>query len=221
MQGELHEECGVFGVYHLPGAANLTYLGLHALQHRGQESAGIAVSDGDSIRCRKGHGLVTEALSSQKLAELRGENAVGHVRYSTAGGGEWENIQPLLVRAKMGSLAAVHNGQIANARELREELEEQGSIFSSSSDSEILLHLIQRGRGSLLEKLQDACRRLEGRFRFFGADGAKPVCHTGLQRAPSSFGGPPGSGVLCKQRELRLPFDRGGGGQGARTGGEY
>ena len=166
MQGELHEECGVFGVYHLPGAANLTYLGLHALQHRGQESAGIAVSDGDSIRCRKGHGLVTEALSSQKLAELRGENAVGHVRYSTAGGGEWENIQPLLVRAKMGSLAAVHNGQIANARELMEELEEQGSIFSSSSDSEILLHLIQRGRGSLLEKLQDACRRLEGAFAF-------------------------------------------------------
>ena len=166
MQGELHEECGVFGVYHLPGAANLTYLGLHALQHRGQESAGIAVSDGDSIRCRKGHGLVTEALSSQKLAELTGENAVGHVRYSTAGGGEWENIQPLLVRAKMGSLAAVHNGQIANARELREELEEQGSIFSSSSDSEILLHLIQRGRGSLLEKLQDACRRLEGAFAF-------------------------------------------------------
>ena len=166
MQGELHEECGVFGVYHLPGAANLTYLGLHALQHRGQESAGIAVSDGDSIRCRKGHGLVTEAVSSQKLAELRGENAVGHVRYSTAGGGEWENIQPLLVRAKMGSLAAVHNGQIANARELREELEEQGSIFSSSSDSEILLHLIQRGRGSLLEKLQDACRRLEGAFAF-------------------------------------------------------
>lgn len=166
MQGELHEECGVFGVYHLPGAANLTYLGLRALQHRGQESAGIAVSDGDSIRCRKGHGLVTEALSSQKLAELTGENAVGHVRYSTAGGGEWENIQPLLVRAKMGSLAAVHNGQIANARELREELEEQGSIFSSSSDSEILLHLIQRGRGSLLEKLQDACRRLEGAFAF-------------------------------------------------------
>ena len=166
MQGELHEECGVFGVYHLPGAANLTYLGLHALQHRGQESAGIAVSDGDSIRCRKGHGLVTEALSSQKLAELTGENAVGHVRYSTAGGGEWENIQPLLVRAKMGSLAAVHNGQIANARELREELEEQGSIFSSSSDSEILLHLIQRGRGSLLEKLHDACRRLEGAFAF-------------------------------------------------------
>lgn len=166
MQGELHEECGVFGVYHLPGAANLTYLGLHALQHRGQESAGIAVSDGDSIRCRKGHGLVTEALSSQKLEELTGENAVGHVRYSTAGGGEWENIQPLLVRAKMGSLAAVHNGQIANARELREELEEQGSIFSSSSDSEILLHLIQRGRGSLLEKLQDACRRLEGAFAF-------------------------------------------------------
>ena len=114
----------------------------------------------------KGHGLVTEALSSQKLAELTGENAVGHVRYSTAGGGEWENIQPLLVRAKMGSLAAVHNGQIANARELREELEEQGSIFSSSSDSEILLHLIQRGRGSLLEKLQDACRRLEGAFAF-------------------------------------------------------
>lgn len=220
MQGELHEECGVFGVYHLPGAANLTYLGLHALQHRGQESAGIAVSDGDSIRCRKGHGLVTEALSSQKLAELRGENAVGHVRYSTAGGGEWENIQPLLVRAKMGSLAAVHNGQIANARELREELEEQGSIFSSSSDSEILLHLIQRGRGSLLEKLQDACRRLEGAFAFLVLTEQSLYAIRDCNGLRPLSVAPPGSGVLCKQRELRLPFDRGGGGQGARTGGD-
>ena len=166
MQGELHEECGVFGVYRLPGAAGLTYLGLHALQHRGQESAGIAVSDGHSLRCLKDRGLVTEALPARKVGKLEGDNAVGHVRYSTAGGDEWENIQPMVARAKVGSLAVVHNGQIANAQELRDELEEQGSIFHGTSDSEILLHLIQRGHGTLLEKLQAACRRLEGAFAF-------------------------------------------------------
>ena len=139
MQGELHEECGVFGVYRLPGAAGLTYLGLHALQHRGQESAGIAVSDGHSLRCLKDRGLVTEALPARKVGKLEGDNAVGHVRYSTAGGDEWENIQPMVARAKVGSLAVVHNGQIANAQELRDELEEQGSIFHGTSDSEILL----------------------------------------------------------------------------------
>lgn len=163
---ELHEECGVFGVCSQPEAAQLTYLGLHALQHRGQEGAGIAAADGTAVRCRKGKGLLTEALGTADLAALPGHNAVGHVRYGTAGGDEIENVQPIVARARMGALAVCHNGQIVNADGLRQELEEQGSIFQGSSDSEVILHLIQRGTGTLLEKLCAACSRLDGAFAF-------------------------------------------------------
>lgn len=163
---KLQEECGVFGVFGQTDAALLTYQGLHALQHRGQESAGIAAADGENIRCVKGGGLLAEAVSSRAVEELSGENSIGHVRYSTAGGSERENIQPILARGYMGTLAVAHNGQIVNAPELRQQLESQGSIFSGSSDSEIILHLIQREKGSLLQKIQKACRRLEGAFAF-------------------------------------------------------
>ena len=163
---KLQEECGVFGVFGQTDAALLTYQGLHALQHRGQEGAGIAAADGESIRCVKGRGLLAEAVSSRAMEELTGKNSIGHVRYSTAGGSERENIQPILARGYMGTLAVAHNGQIVNAPELRRQLENQGSIFSGSSDSEIILHLIQREKGSLLQKIQTACRRLEGAFAF-------------------------------------------------------
>lgn len=166
MLEELHEECGVFGVYDQPEAAHLTYLGLHALQHRGQEGAGIAAADGAAVRCRKGKGLLTEAVGPADIAALPGPSAVGHVRYGTAGGDEIENVQPIVARAKIGTLAVCHNGQIVNADELRQELEEQGSIFHGSSDSEIILHLIQRGTGTLLEKICAACGRLDGAFAF-------------------------------------------------------
>ena len=163
---EIHEECGVFGVYHHPEAVSLAYFGLHALQHRGQEGAGIAASDGQTIRCVKGKGLLSEVFQNQDIRQLCGENSVGHVRYATAGGDELENVQPIVARAKIGCMAVAHNGQIVNADELRQELEENGNIFHGSSDSEIILHLIQREQGTLLEKLQKACRRMEGAFSF-------------------------------------------------------
>ena len=163
---EIHEECGVFGVYQAPGAATLAYYGLHSLQHRGQEGAGIAVSDGKDLLLHKGHGLVTDVFDQSALQALPGCNAIGHVRYATQGGEEMENVQPLVARGSMGSLAAVHNGQIVNAAALRSELEAQGHIFHASSDSEIILHLIQCEKGPLIEKIKKACRRLEGAFAF-------------------------------------------------------
>lgn len=163
---KINEECGVFGVYREEEASLLTYFGLHALQHRGQEGAGIACADGREITCRKGCGLLTEIFHTENLAELRGHSCIGHVRYATAGGNELENVQPLVARSYLGSVAVVHNGQIVNAAALRRELEEKGSIFRGTSDSEIILHLIQGGSGTLLEKIEAACRRLEGAFSF-------------------------------------------------------
>lgn len=163
---KLKEECGVFGAFNQPDAAQLTYYGLHALQHRGQEGAGIAVSDGTDLRCEKGKGLLTEIFPEGDFSLLKGCNSVGHVRYGTAGGEEIENVQPLVARAQIGSIAVVHNGQIVNAPLLRRELEERGNIFFGSSDSEIILHLIQGEKGSLLEKITKACRRMEGAFSF-------------------------------------------------------
>ena len=166
LEREIHEECGVFGVYRQEEAAMLTYFGLHALQHRGQEGAGIACADDRDIVCRKGCGLLTEVFHSGNLEDLQGHSCIGHVRYATAGGSELENVQPLVARSFLGSVAVVHNGQIVNAPELRRELEERGSIFRGTSDSEIILHLIQGGSGSLLEKITAACRCLEGAFSF-------------------------------------------------------
>ena len=166
MMREINEECGVFGVYQVKDAASAAYFGLHSLQHRGQEGAGIAVSDGSQLQLHKGHGLVTDVFDAKQLAKLRGSNAVGHVRYSTEGGEELENVQPLVARAQIGSLAVVHNGQIVNAAELRLEQEEKGHIFHGTSDSEIILHLIQGEKGPLMEKIRKACSRLEGAFAF-------------------------------------------------------
>ena len=163
---KINEECGVFGVYREEEAPLLTYFGLHALQHRGQEGAGIACADGRDITCRKGCDLLTEVFRHETLEELKGHSCIGHVRYATAGGNELENVQPLAARSYHGCVAVVHNGQIVNAAPLRRELEEKGSIFRGTSDSEIILHLIQGGTGSLLEKIEAACRRLEGAFSF-------------------------------------------------------
>ncbi len=166
MFDEIHEECGVFGVYHVDEAASLTYYGLHALQHRGQEGCGISVSDGTHIRTHKGRGLIAEVFSEEQLNNMMGNIAVGHVRYSTAGGNLLENVQPMLSVAHQGTLAMVHNGQIVNAKQLRYALEDEGSIFQGTSDSEIILHLIQRQKGNLLEKIKQTARQLEGSFAF-------------------------------------------------------
>ena len=166
LNGKIHEECGVFGVYHVSSAASLSYFGLHALQHRGQEAAGIATSDGQNIKCIKGKGLITEVFNTETINKMDGIHAIGHVRYSTDGGNEIENVQPIMVRAHTGHFGAVHNGQIVNASELKEELENLGSIFQGSSDSEIMLHLIQREAGTFFEKIMGACRKMEGAFAF-------------------------------------------------------
>ncbi len=166
LSGKINEECGVFGVYHVQDAASLAYFGLHALQHRGQEACGIAVSDDQNIRCVKNQGLISEVFNNAIIQDLKGHHAVGHVRYSTAGGNVIENVQPLVVRAHQGHFCAVHNGQIVNAQELKTELEEDGSIFQGSSDSEIIVHLIQKESGTMVEKIMKACRKLEGAFAF-------------------------------------------------------
>lgn len=161
---EIHEECGVFGVYHVEDSASLTYYGLHALQHRGQEGCGIAAMDNGSLVTYKGKGLVSEVFHDEQLRALKGDCAIGHVRYSTAGGNEIENVQPLFANLEKHKFAVVHNGQIVNAKELRLELEKKGSIFQGSSDSEIILHLIQQGRGTFLQRIKQAFQRLEGAF---------------------------------------------------------
>ena len=142
---ELHEECGVFGVFGVKDAASLTYYGLHALQHRGQEGAGIVTVDRDAtFRRIKGGGLVTEVFGEGNLSTLKGDMAIGHVRYTTAGGGGIENVQPFLFRHNTGDFALAHNGNIVNSELLRRHLENKGSLFQSTSDSEILAHLIKK-----------------------------------------------------------------------------
>lgn len=161
---ELHEECGVFGVYRNEDAASLTYYGLHALQHRGQEGCGIACSNTTRIATHRGHGLVQEVFSAADMEALSGDRSIGHVRYSTAGGNELENVQPLFANLNEQPFAVCHNGQIVNALQLKEELENMGSIFQGTSDSEIILHLIQRANGTFLERIKKAFSRLEGAF---------------------------------------------------------
>ncbi|WP_279070665.1 amidophosphoribosyltransferase [Faecalicoccus pleomorphus] len=170
MFDELHEECGVFGAYRIENASSITYYGLHSLQHRGQEASGMAVCDGKEIHVQKGKGLTVDVFRKDKLNQLEGDLAIGHVRYSTAGGQENENIQPIVSKGHLGSLAVAHNGQIVNEKELRLELENQGAIFQGTSDSEVLLHLIQKEKGTLLEKVMKTARRLEGAFSFLVLD---------------------------------------------------
>ena len=140
----LHDECGVVGIYGAENAAALSYFALTSLQHRGQESAGIAVSDGNKIKLHKDMGLVSDVFKQGHFEALEGSIAVGHVRYATAGGRTIENAQPFMNSFKMGSIALAHNGQLVNYEELRESLEDGGSTFSSSSDTEVILKLIVR-----------------------------------------------------------------------------
>lgn len=166
LSGKINEECGCFGVFNVQDAASLAYFGLHALQHRGQEACGIAVSDNYEITCVKNKGLISEVFNNQIINSLKGIHALGHVRYTTAQTNTIENVQPIVVRAHTGHFCVVHNGQIVNAKEIREELEKEGSIFQGSSDSEIIVHLIQRESGSMIEKITKAVNRLEGAFAF-------------------------------------------------------
>lgn len=159
------DECGVFGIFGDSEAANLAYLGLHALQHRGQEGAGIAASDGKLIRAFRGRGLVGDVFGGEELANLMGHMALGHVRYSTSGEGSIRNVQPFVVRYRDGQMGVAHNGNLVNASILREELEEQGSIFATSSDTEVILHLVAGStQGTFINRLVDGLMRVEGAY---------------------------------------------------------
>ncbi|RMG60257.1 MAG: amidophosphoribosyltransferase [Deltaproteobacteria bacterium] len=165
MAFELREECGIFGVFGHPESSKLTYLGLHALQHRGQESAGIASSDGECIFFHKEMGLVADIFDEETLEKLPGHLAIGHVRYSTTGTSELKNAQPIVVDFEQGSLAVAHNGNLVNAHVLRRELEREGSIFQSSMDTEVIVHLIARSKEELLEnRIVDALEKVKGAY---------------------------------------------------------
>jgi amidophosphoribosyltransferase len=157
--------CGIFGIYDHPEAANLTYLGLYALQHRGQESAGIVSSDGHRLHDYRRMGLVAEVFTREILKSLPGRNAIGHVRYSTAGSSDIKNAQPLAVDYSQGSMAIAHNGNLLNAAFIRSQLESEGSIFQSSTDTEAIVHLIARSKAkTFLERTVQSLRQVEGAY---------------------------------------------------------
>ena len=164
----LNEECGVFAVWGHNDAPQITYYGLHALQHRGQEATGMVVTNGKILDIYKGNGLVTEVFQEESLRNLKGCGSIGHVRYCTSGGGGSENIQPFLFRSSSTyDLALAHNGNLVNANVLKAELEKMGSIFHSTSDTEVLGHLIRRStKKPFIDQVMESLVRLEGAFAY-------------------------------------------------------
>jgi amidophosphoribosyltransferase len=162
---KFRDECGVFGIYGHPDAARLTYLGLYALQHRGQESCGMVSSDGSELRLERAMGHVAEAFDQERLDRLPGSSAIGHVRYSTAGEVSIREAQPFLVTCQHGQIAVCHNGNLPFAREERRKLEKEGAIFSATSDTEVILHGVARSRSAgVREAIPEVLRNTEGAF---------------------------------------------------------
>ena len=162
---KFHDHCGVFAVYGHPEASKLAYLGLYALQHRGQESTGIAVSDGEGLTLRRGMGHVDEVFPAEIIKNLPGHLAIGHTRYSTAGDTDLKNAQPLMVSCHKGQVALAHNGNLVNATSIRRELESRGDIFQTTSDSEVILHFFARSRQTgFPEALAEALDRVTGAY---------------------------------------------------------
>ncbi len=165
LDDKFHDECGLFGVWNHAEAANVVYLGLYALQHRGQESAGIASTDGHAFHLEKAMGWVADVFSRDRLKRLPGHRAIGHVRYSTAGSSNLRNAQPISANTAHGPVAIAHNGNLVNAEELRAELEKDGAVFQSNSDTEVILHLLAREPGAtLIEQLARALTRVKGAY---------------------------------------------------------
>src|ERR1700677_419095 len=194
---KFHDECGVVAIFAHPEAEKLAYLGLHALQHRGQESAGIVTSDGLTSRVHKAMGLVADIFTEEVLAQIRGTQAIGHTRYSTAGDSALMNAQPILVQSNKGAIALAHNGNLVNAHLIRQELEKQGSIFQTNSDTEVIVHLIALSREHTLpEAIVDALRRVEGAFslvmmsadRVFAARDPRGFRPLAMGRIPAAAG---------------------------------
>ncbi|MCD1261308.1 amidophosphoribosyltransferase [Paenibacillus athensensis] len=164
---KLNEECGVFGVFGHPDASSLCYYGLHALQHRGQESAGICTADPDHFQYYRGMGLAKEVFNSETLGPLTGSSAIAHVRYSTAGESKLANAQPLVFKYREGDLAIATNGNLDNANIIKRNLEKQGSIFQTTSDTEVLAHLIARSKhDDIVDAVKDALQQVVGGFAF-------------------------------------------------------
>src|SRR5580693_401709 len=165
MFDKFHDECGVAAIYAHPEAEKLAYLGLHALQHRGQESAGIVTSNSLMLRAHRAMGLVADIFTEDVLSQVHGSLAIGHTRYSTAGDSALFNAQPIMVQSNKGMIALAHNGNLVNAQEIRHRLETQGSIFQTNSDTEVIVHLIALSKEQTLpDAMADALRRVEGAF---------------------------------------------------------
>ncbi|HQR40892.1 MAG TPA: class II glutamine amidotransferase, partial [Blastocatellia bacterium] len=165
MLDKLREECGVFGVIGHSEAARLTYLGLYALQHRGQESAGIVTSDGTALRSQRGMGHVSDIFHVDALTKLAGDAGIGHVRYSTAGEVSLREAQPFVIDCHRGQIAVCHNGNLPYALQARQKLELEGAIFSSTSDTEVVLHQIARSREeTLVDAIIETFRSIEGAY---------------------------------------------------------
>ena len=191
---ELHEECGVFGIYGAADAANITYYGLHALQHRGQEGCGIVCADGDRLQYIKGPGLVNSVFNEDNLTTLKGDIAVGQVLYTTAGGGGVENIQPIVFRHSTGDFAISYNGNLVNAARLMKYLESKGSLFLTTSDCEIIANLIKKdttkqGQQDRIHAIMDALNMVEGAFAFLIMTGKRIyACRDKYGLKPLSLG---------------------------------
>ncbi|HBP11106.1 MAG TPA: amidophosphoribosyltransferase, partial [Nitrospina sp.] len=165
MLDKLHEECGVVGVYGHPEAANLVYLGLYALQHRGQESAGIVASTHSKMRLEVGMGLVADVFDPIRILKLPGPLAIGHNRYSTAGKSELVNAQPCMINYSAGSLALAHNGNLVNAHAIRKGLGSKGAIFQSTNDSEVIVHLMAQSKAeTFVDQAAEALRQVSGAY---------------------------------------------------------
>lgn len=198
---DIHEECGIFGVYGHPEAANLTYLGLYALQHRGQEGAGICSYNGNNLCIEKSTGLVADIFTEKKLKKLPGSIAIGHNRYSTAGGGGIKNVQPLVANYSLGAIAIAHNGNLVNALQLRESLENEGAIFQSTSDSEVILHLIARAKSNNpYERIIEALKNVNGAYSLlFLTEGELIAVRDPLGVRPLSIGRIDGAFVVASE----------------------
>ncbi len=165
-ENKMNEECGVFGVFYNDNASEITYYALNALQHRGQEGCGIVSSNGNTLKQHKGEGLVRDVFSKTDISRIEGKHTIGHVRYSTSGGSGILNVQPFLFHSQQGQLGLCHNGNLVNTTTLRNSFEQSGSIFQTTSDTEILAHLLKKQKGTMLERLKESLLYLEGAFAF-------------------------------------------------------
>ena len=199
---KLHEECGVFGIYGHADSGTLTTLGLHSLQHRGQEAAGIVSYDGTQFHAERHRGLISDSFTNPNIVDaLMGHRAIGHTRYSTTGGDEMRNIQPFFAELFDGGFAVAHNGNITNGNALRRELQREGAIFQSTSDTEVILHLLAMAKEvKFIDRLKETLTRLEGAFSLVGISAKKMIgCRDPLGVRPLVLGDLDGAYILASE----------------------